>query len=113
MKEQKKDDECDPFSIGGYQEDEEDDVGDVFDEEQYGRTGNLKGIIMLVTLVHDDRNNRYIVYGREGGTGEERIGFVKRYADGWNAVDTYMDKSKDFKTRKEAVEWLKSLPFPD
>jgi len=53
--------------------------------------------------------DRYVVYGREGGSGEERLGFVCRDGKWWNAVDTYMDQSRDFRTREAAVEWLKKF----
>jgi len=49
---------------------------------------------MLITMKRD--GDRYVVYGREGGSGEERL-------------DTYMDQSRDFRTREAAVEWLKKF----
>jgi len=62
---------------------------------------------MLITLKRD--HDRYIVYGREGDTGEERIGFVRKDGNTWNAVDTTMEHSQDFRTRAEAIAWLEKL----
>ena len=53
--------------------------------------------------------DRYIVRGRWGGTAFERIGFVRQDKNHWNAVDTFMEQSQDFKTRRLAVEWLAKI----
>ena len=45
---------------------------------------------------------RYIVY-----LGDDRIGFVARYRGGWNAVDTFMEKSIDRSSREAATLWLR------
>lgn len=46
---------------------------------------------------------RYIVM-----LGDDRAGFVAyRAGEGWHASDTFMRKSRLFKTRKAAGEWLK------
>lgn len=62
---------------------------------------------MLIRMQRD--GDRYIVFGREGGSGEERIGFVRQDGKWWNAVDTFMDKSHDFPRRADAIDWLKKL----
>ena len=54
--------------------------------------------------------DRYIV---SNGLGD-RLGFVRQYPHGrWSAVDTYMEKSRDFPTRTAAIEWLDNLPFEE
>lgn len=66
--------------------------------------------------------DRYIV---RNGLGD-RLGFIRRYLPAsrirrgrrsvvarWNAVDTTMAKSRDFRTRADAIEWLDNLPFED
>jgi len=65
---------------------------------------------MLVKLERD--GDRYIARGREGGTGLHSIGFIRHKGKWWDASDIYMDKSRSFRTRIAAVEWLKTLPFP-
>lgn len=50
-----------------------------------------------------DALDRYIVM-----LGDDRAGFVRRNEYGlWNAADTFMKKSRNFKTRREAGEWLR------
>lgn len=66
---------------------------------------------MFVRLERD--YNRYVVYGRSAGAGEERIGFVARDGRGWNAVDTTMEHSRNFWTRADAVDWLERLAAAD
>mgnify|MGYP001576244039 FL=1 len=55
--------------------------------------------------------DRYIV---KNGLGN-RLGFIRRHSGHtlWSAVDTTMEKSRDFPTRAAAVKWLDSLPFED
>jgi len=48
-------------------------------------------------------NDRYIVM-----CGDDRAGFVRKTVAGeWSAVDTTMEKSKTFRTRRGAGEWLR------
>jgi hypothetical protein len=45
---------------------------------------------------------RYIVM-----CGDDRVGFVRRVSSlCWNAIDTTMEKSRDFSTRQIAARWL-------
>jgi hypothetical protein len=62
---------------------------------------------MLIELKKD--GPRYIVYGREGGSGTERLGFIAKDGKWWNAVDTTMEHSRDFATRERAIAWLQTL----
>ena len=77
----------------------------------------------MKTGVHFQRDafDRYLVV-----MDEQRIGFVRKYfpdsrirrgrasvVPRWNAVDTYMQKSRDFVSRKDAALWLMKLARVD